>query len=145
MIDLVKRFSSKEKAIFSYITARKDTYFKSECYKTLHKRYIRLRDSNDMRVAGNSNKNTFRSKLAFPVVKERALIRQAIFDQNFRGDPLITVLPNGSTPPENAANMQDVLGQNLKTTRFREKCFATVKDFASKYGAAVVYTVWQHT
>lgn len=92
-----------------------------------------------------SERNNFQSKVAFPLVKERAMIREAIFSQNFRGDPLITVEPAGDTSVDNAHNIQDVLASNFKTTKFRSKAFRIIKKDCAEYGAAVCYTAWRES
>ena len=88
-------------------------------------------------------KNNFQSKVAFPIVKERTILREGIIRQNYRAEPVFTLEPTGGTTPEIATNGQDVLSQNLKTTKFKAKCFSKITKSVSDYGTAVAYTAWR--
>lgn len=142
MIDLIGQFEKYEKAIFEYVSSRKETYFKSDCYKRLRNRYSQLNDMIDLRAhAGRGdNKNNWKSKIVFPLVRQQFLIRKAFTKANFRNDPLISVSPAGNTPIENAINVQDVLNLNLKNTKFRARAFNRIIDTTSRCGAGVAVT-----
>lgn len=142
MIDLVKNFNLREQDITRWVMNNKEAYKASSCYKRLKNGYTRLRDSNDMVFGGQGGGGTFKSKVAFPIVKTRTILRNAIFSQNFRGDPLVSVLKAGNTTKEQALNMQKLLSHNLKATMFRDRAFRKIKLSASKYGTAVAYTVF---
>lgn len=145
-MDLVSKFFSKEKEISNRAHENIRRYVESDCYKRLTERYIRLRDSNDMMFGGtNANKPTFKSKVAFPIVKQRAIIRNAIISQNFRGDPLLSIIKAAGSTAENAKNAQDTLSHNLRITKFRDKCFRVIKNSAAKYGSAVAWSAYRHT
>jgi hypothetical protein len=147
MIDLVEKFGSSElleKKITEYCIEAIETYDGSDTKKLASARVQRLQESNDMMFGGtNGGKNTFRSKLAFPMVKERTIIREGVLAQNFRGDPLITLTKSGNTSEENAKNAQDLLTHNLMVTKFRDKCFRYVKASCATYGSAVVYSSYK--
>lgn len=149
-LDLVESFKKREPEITRFAIEQKSAYMESQCRRKLSNRYMRLKASNDMafnkqrsgrNIGGRGN--NFQSKVSFPLVKERTIIRKAILKQNFRGEPVATVDPTGNTPQENAKNMQEVLNMNLKSTRFREKALNRLMQDCSQYGAAVSYTVFK--
>ena len=145
-MDLEKQFLNKEKKITERVIENIRRYDDHECKKRLEARYIRLRDSNEMMFGGpNAQKATFKSKVAFPIVKQRAILRAAILGQNFRGDPLISVLKAAGSTAENAKNAQDTLANNLRISKFRDKCFRVIKTSAAKYGSAVAWSAYRHT
>lgn len=145
-IDLIKDFSKHEKAILQYVRDRQESYFNSDTYKRLRYRYHTLRDAIDGKTSvganRNYNQNLWFSKLTFPLVRQAFLLRRSATKANFRNDPIITVEPNGATSFENAINMQDVLNQNLKSTRFRPIVFNELINTASTVGVAVTYSTW---
>jgi hypothetical protein len=150
MINLVEKFDKHEKELTDFLMFQKSNYFKSKCFKRLQERYHRLKASNDMNFNGStqgrsigSEGNSFQSKVAFPIVKERTMIREAILSQNFRGEPIITVEPASATPMDNAKNAQELLNANFKTTHFRAKAFKIIKKDCAEYGAAVSYSAWR--
>lgn len=145
-IDLVKEFKKREKQITDLCVHARESYRTHNCYKSLKNRYIRLRDSNDM-IFGSPKGNTgnWNSKLSFPIVKTRALIRKAIISQNFRGKPLITVEKAGNTSIQNARNVQDLVNHNLKATQFLDRAFQQIKNDAARWGAACCYSVFQNS
>ena len=150
-IDLVKKFGKYEKTITRHVCEWKETYYKSECYKKLTNRYDRLRASINMQFpttygrSSNRATNEFISKVAFPLVRERYLFRRAVIKRNYRPDPLITIVPTGNTPIENAINLQDVLNLNYKATRFRETAFEKLVDDVSRFGAGVCYGAFERS
>jgi hypothetical protein len=146
MIDLVEKFDRYEKKITQYLSDRAADYFHSPCYKSLQDRYVRLRDSNDMKLSGaRRSQNSWKSNLQFPLVKERTLLRKAIFSQNYRGDPLFSLLPVGATTKEQANDAQDTLNMNARSTRFRQRDLQRIFDFAALLGTAVSMTYWRDT
>lgn len=141
MIDLVKDFWKKEREITDMAITDFRNYRDSGVYRKLVNRYLNLKNSNDMTFSGpEAKRNTFKSKISIPLVKPRAILRNAIFSQNFRGDPLITVLKAGNTSIENAKSTQLWLNHNLRKTLFRERAFRRIKKSAAEYGAAVCYS-----
>lgn len=151
-IDLTKNFLKHEKELTQLLSQQKDDYYKSKCFERLRGRYFRLRDSIDMNFnsdtrnrSRNNTKNNFQSKIAFAIVKVRALLRDAIIRQNYRGNPFITLEAVGSTIQENAVNATDLLNQNFKTTKFRAKCFKWATKDVSEYGSSVIYTSWRES
>ena len=144
MIDLVEKFDRYEKKIRDYLMDRKGGYFNSACYKALQARYVRLRDSNDMKMSGwRRTQNSWKSNLQFPLVKERTLLRKAIFALNYRSDPLFSLIPTGATTKEQADNAQDTLNMNIRSTRFRQKGLQGIFEFSSLIGSAVSFTYWK--
>lgn len=141
-VDIIKDFSLYEKTILSFIEERKDTYFASDCYKKLKRRYERLRDSIDQNFDANKQ-NTLASKIAFSKTRPIYLRRRAITQNAFRSDPLITVQAIGDTDEQNAKNLQDVVSHNLKITKFRSKTFDRLIDSVARCGATVCYTQFQ--
>lgn len=139
----------KLQKIYDYIMARKNSYFSSECFNRLKRRRDKLRDSIDLRFhtgrLRNEIKNQWMSKIAFPLVRERYMLRRAILRHNFRARPLYNLAAIGATTPENAMNMQDVLNLNLKHTQFREQCFSPVTDSVAAYGNAIAYSMFRET
>ena len=140
-----KEYWKHESDIVSYLTDCVSWYKTSLCFKSLKKRFDKLKESADMAYnRGNSsyNYNVFASKVSMPLVREQMIARRAALKANFRADPLITVNPCGSTPYENAINSQQVLDSNLKITRFRETVLNRfVFDSLSKYGSAVTFAM----
>lgn len=150
--DLVDNFPKYEKALTSLLEDQRNSYYDHDCYKKLKNRYLRLKDSNDMNFNTstrhrnkNSTRNNWQSKVAFPLVKERTMTRESIFRQNYRAAPLFSLEAIGRTAPETAVNAQEVLNQNLKSTKFKAKCFNKLTKDCSEYGAAVNYTVWHES
>lgn len=141
MINLEENFKEHEKELTGFLLQQKNGYFKSKCFKRLQDRYYRLKASNDMQFKDSA----YASKVIFPIVKERTLIRIAILSQNFRGEPIITVEPAGATPTDNAKNAQELLNANFKSTNFRGKAFRIIKEDCAQYGAAVCYSAWQES
>lgn len=149
MIDLVTDFARNEQAISRFIGDRVDSYFNSKCRRLLGNRYRRLMDSINMSFPeiygrpGRQGSNEFRSKTAFPLLRERYKLRRALTKEYFRGDPMISLKAIGNTPLENAINMQDLLNLNLEHTRFRQTCFDRAVHYASAVGSAVIYSHYQ--
>lgn len=149
MVDLIKDFGKYEKTITQMVLEWKDAYFKSNVFIKLRNRYDRLRGSLNLAFPttyGRSSvraTNEFLSKIAFPLVRERYLLRRAIIKKNYRQDPLISIDPTGSTPLENALTLQDVLNLNLKATKFRPKCFENMVDYVSAYGVSPVFSLFE--
>lgn len=154
--------SNKEKKklreIYEYIIARKDSYFNSQCYTSLLRRRDKLQSSIDMQFhsgrlgrlnsqnggrLGLEVKNQWQSKVSFPLVRERYMLRRAILRHNFRAQPLFNLEPIGGTTPENAQNMQDVLNLNFKHTKFRQRAFSYVTDSVAKFGNGITYSLFQ--
>ena len=144
IIDLVKKFSSREKEITMQCIEDKECYFRSPDYEGIYERYHRLRDSNDMIFGaprGSNIKTTgdqFFSNISMPMVKQRTMVREAMFSHNFRGEPLITLSKTANGSPENARNAQSLLMDNLRVTEFKSRCFRKIKYDAARYGASVV-------
>ena len=151
MIDLIRDFHKHEKEISRYIKDRVDNYFKSRCYKLLTDRIARMDASWDMEVAGarkgkrgSQGPSNFIAQLTYPLVKEQILVRRAIFNANYRGDPLFSLRAIGQTPDENAINMQDLLESNNEQIRFRQKFLRPSNDMVAKWGASVAFTEYCH-
>lgn len=142
MIDLEKNLDRYMKKVKDYILDRINTYYSSSCYKKLKNRIERLDASIDMRFhnqrARNALVNEWKSKIAIPLVREAFLARRAVTLSAFRNDPLVAVEPHGSTPTENAVNLQDVLHQNWRATKFRQGSFRRIVNYCSRYGSGVV-------
>jgi len=155
-LELDKDFKKYEKPLTALLTEQVDGYFKSPLAKRLEQRYYRLKDSVDMNFGGSTSRNrssrrssrsgnATKSKMSFALVKQRTILRRAILSQNFRGEPLASAEPLGATTMEAANNIQDVANMNLKSTKFRAKCFLNIKDDVSIFGAAVSYTSWRES
>lgn len=146
-IDLIRMFRRHEKRIGSYIDTRVSTYFNSQCYRTLKNRMNRLRSSLDMRYhksQGNNHlTNNWKAKIGVPLVREAFLAQRASLFSNFRNDPLLSVTPLRNTPYENARAAQDLLTSNMRSTRFRAKCYNSLVNTFSRYGSAVSMCYWQ--
>lgn len=146
MIDIPKRIKSGDKAlekrVYEYCEERRDGYFRSECSNILRNRVMTLTDLNDMKTGNKSNKNKFFGNLVFPLVKERSIVRKAICAHNYRAESLITLIPIGATPKENANNMQSILDMNFRATKFRALCLRPVIDTFSEYGTAICFSEW---
>lgn len=152
-------FKKHEKPLTALLMEQVEGYFKSRTFKNLSGRYWRLKDSVDMNFNGSGNgnssngrgrsrsrnSNTTKSKMSFPLLKQRTILRRAIISQNYRAEPLFTSEPTGSTSPEIANNLQDVLNSNFKSTKFMSKVFQNLKDDLSIYGTAVNYTAWSES
>jgi hypothetical protein len=138
MKDLIAKFDPNENFIRDYILSRKEGYFDSKCFDKLKKRHEILRDCNNMRIGHGQ----WKSKIAVPLVKERAIFRRAALTANFRNDPLITLEGINDTPSENAINMSTVEAMNLKHTDYRRKCLRPVIKTCAEVGAAVVYAAY---
>jgi len=146
------------KQVTDNLAERKSSYFRSRCFTALQTRYRSLANSRDMVVGSpgsndggsgsfnNRNRsNIWKSNVIFPLVKERQLVRAAIFAQNFRNDPLFTLTPLAGTTKESAFLMQTVLNMNLRATQFRAKAFRNMIDSTSNFGSSVMYSVWQES
>lgn len=150
MLDLANKFEKYEKELTSFLSGQKSAYFKHRCFLRLQARYHRLRASIDMQFnsTGRSSSGAgadFKSKVSFPLVKQRTLLREAILSQNYRGEPIITAEPAGATPMDNAKNAQEILNANFKSTQFRAKAFRLIKKDCAEYGAAVCYSSWRES
>jgi len=139
MIDLEMKFSSRENDIKNFIDDRINTYFRSKCFTFLKRRQQRLIDASNLRsqvMAGQAT-NEWKSKLTFPLVKERANLRAAVTKQNFRAEPLFTLDAMGDTSEDQASTAQDVLNLNIKNTRFRRDSFPRLIKMTADTGAGV--------
>ena len=149
-LDLVQKFPRREKEITTQCEDDKRAYFQSPDYAGLYDRYQRLKSSNDMefgspRNGSASSGDNFFSNISMPMVKQRTMVREAMFSHNFRGDPLITLSKTANGSSENAKNAQSLLIDNFKVTEFRSQCFRRVKYDAARYGAAVVNSRYNHS
>ncbi len=149
MIDLERNLQNHEKRVKDYILDRVNTYFSSDCHSKLKTRVKRLNDSIDMRFhqvrSGVRAVNQWKSKIAMPLVRESFLARRAVTKSAFRQEPLVTVEATNDTPTENASNVQDVLTQNWKSTRFKATTLNRVINACSRWGSAVVVYGFQRS
>jgi len=149
-LPLITQFSKFENAITNFIETRKASYFASSNYKKLAARVGVISDSVNLRFAGARTKrgqvnNIFRSKLAFPLLKERTNIRRAALKAVFRSEPLITYEAMGATPFASALKLTQVEQQNLITQRFRARAWNRTLNTVSKFGSAILYSSFEHT
>jgi hypothetical protein len=144
-IDLQAKFDKYEKQITDNLLRRKSTYENSKCKKSLRARYDRLKDSNDLQIGTARGDHNFLSKLVFPIVKERSLIRNAIFTKNYQGDPLFTTTPIGGTTRETSDYQQSLLNANTRATQFRYMTLRHLFLSSSQYGSTVGYTYWSRS
>jgi hypothetical protein len=79
------------------------------------------------------------SKLGFPIQKAVSMMRKFVFDQNYR-DQLFYVRETESTSPETAKNIEDVLTDNFRRTKFKAGAFNRLKLDCAEYGSAVCYS-----
>ena len=141
---LVDEFPRKEKAITDMVLDQKSDYFGSDCWKILRKRMSRLDDSVDMRFNPTSRggtatqTNTFKSKICMPLVREKFKAFTGMTLAAFRGEPMVTVLPDGDTPRINAVVAQKVLDQNFRRTEYRATTWREAVAYLGRYGVAVV-------
>jgi hypothetical protein len=138
MIDLVENFKQHEKKITTKADEQFNSYYNSRCRERLVKRVERLTDSDNMRsgVVGQ-----FMAQLNFPIVKNMMIMRNAILDQNYRGDNLISVQKvDGLSTEESAKHVEGLLKSNFRQTRFRERDFSRIKKSVSNYGTGVSYS-----
>ena len=142
-IDLTnkKQFKKHEGAISSMISSNVQDYFQSPCSNKLRKRCAALDKSNDLDFSAGSEAGypgTFTTKLGFPVVKERTMLRAAMFDQDGDFDPPVTISKTSGTSAENAKNVQNLVVHNLRATKWRGTTLREIKRDSASYGAAVV-------
>ncbi len=137
MIDLVKQFDKHSGKISDYLMGRMHGYYKSTTYLRLKSRMERLKDSNNMRYS-TSRTNNFIGKFVVPLVKEISLNQRAVIKKAARNDPFLTYEPEGSTSVQNAVNMQETVGQNLRSTKFKATTFNAGAKIASQYGSNIV-------
>lgn len=142
MIDCVKEFAKHEKRISEYITKRVQAERSSPCHKQLESRIKTLNASWDMKISSpnSGNRQNFLSKVSYGLVKQQQLTRRAIFSNNFRADPLFTFKAVGTTPEDNAINIQDIVQANNEQTHFRQKTLMPGNSGVAKVGVAVVMT-----
>jgi hypothetical protein len=142
-MDLVENFFSREKEITNMAIGDFENYRGSALFKRLINIYLTMKACNDLDFPGpNGKRNNFKSNIQIPLVKPRAILRNAILSQNFRGDPLITILKAGTTSLEQARNIQLWMNHNLRLTLFRERTFRQIKKSAAEYGTAVCYSMY---
>ena len=142
MIDLEKKIDSYLSKVKTYIADRIDTYENSECKKKLAMRIHRLDDSIDMRFSTKGSNvhavNQWKTKFAIPLVREAFIARRAVTLASFRGDPLVTVEPTKNTPVQNADNIQRLLAENWKATKFRQKAFLQITNMCARWGTGLM-------
>ncbi len=141
MIDYTEgnNFRDNEKQISQYLRDRKDFYIKSKCRQNLLSQIKRLESSWDMEVPGASG-NTYMSQMNYSLVKQVQLNKRALFSGNFRSDPIYTLRSIGTTPDENAINMQELLESNNQQTKFRPKFLTPAISKLTRWGTAVAFT-----
>jgi hypothetical protein len=144
MIDLIAEFEKHEQSIAKYWKARVTGYYDSDCYKALDKKLRTMQDCADL-IPAASKFNEWQSNVAFPIVKERMLLRRAIISANYRAPEIFMLSPLGGTPYENAARAQLVLNLNMMHTRFAELTLKPGIDTASKFGFFIAYTYWKRS
>ena len=147
-LDLINNFDRYEKKITSYLLEGKSKYFSSNCYNSLANRADNLTRSNDMMFGGTGSdrrRNTFASKVAFPIVKVRANMRTAILGDIYRKVPIISILPRGNTSLENAKNAQEVVNMNLRSTKYKTLTLRRTWSDLGKFGVSVQYSQFQET
>jgi hypothetical protein len=151
MLNLVEKFGKYESTITRNLQDWIETYFKSRSYQVLMSRYERLRASINMAFPATHGRNQtrsineFLSKVSFPLVRERYLFRRAVIKHNFRQNPIVTLMPTGNTPIENATNLQDVLNLNFDATKFRFLTFEKLVDSVARYGSAVCFSQFERS
>jgi hypothetical protein len=139
---LIANFERYEKTIYDYCRKRIDGYFDSTCYSILKNRMSRLDGSIDMKSA--KQKNQWNSKIQIPYGHEAYIMTRATLKRAFAAEPLASLQPIDNTDWENATNMQDVLNQNLKSTRFRDLAFQEIQKTAARYGSCPVLSYFEH-
>lgn len=149
-LPVITNFSKFETQITNHIETRKSSYFNSPTYKKLASRVGVISDSVNLRFAGARTKrgqvnNIFKSKLAFPLLKERTNIRRAALKAVFRSEPLITYEAMGDTPYSSAMKLTQVEQQNLTTQKFRARAWNQTINTVSKFGSAILYSSFEHT
>jgi hypothetical protein len=142
MIDIVQEFKQHEAALSRYVRDRASKYYESECFKVLDRRIRDLTYCADC-IPNSLIRHTFNSKVVFPVVKERMLLRAAITASNYRAPEVFNCQALGNTPMENAAQAELVLNLNQIATNFKEKALKPGIKRASQFGTAVFYTYWR--
>lgn len=136
VLDLIKNFNKVEKPLTNLIINQKTDYFTSNQYKTLSRRVEVLKNSNNMKYSTGLS-----SKLGFPIQKSVSLIRKFVFDQNYRSDQLFYIKPTEATTADSARNMEDVINDNLRRTRFKSTTFNRIKLSTADYGACVSFSM----
>ena len=139
---IISDFPRFEKTIYNYVKDRIDAYYDHRCYTVLKNRCKRLDNSIDLRIG--SDKNQWNSKIAIPYGHESYLMTRATITQSFNADPLISLEPIGETDWVNAQNAQDLVNQNLKSTRFRDTAFKLIIKRAARYGSCPVISSFEH-
>lgn len=140
-MDLIQEFEKHETAISRYVSDRIKAYYQSQCFKILERRVGDLTNCADL-MPNSLIRSTFNSKVVFPVVKERMLLRSAVTSSNYRANEIFSLQPLGNTPFENAAQAELVLNLNMMAVNFKEKALKTGIKRASQFGTAVFYTYW---
>jgi hypothetical protein len=144
MIDnLPKKFKTHSRVLTDFVKSSITYYFNHKCFKILKNKKAKLDDSIDMRFNASSNdnnrvQNAWRSNIAIPMVRESFLSQRAITSGAFSTPPLVTVMPDGYTPFENAKRMNSVVTTVIRNTRFQERTLEPVIESCSRYGCAVV-------
>lgn len=144
MIDLIGKFKKLEKQIRDHVLNNKGAYYDHRCSESLRSRHDRLKSAIDMKSPA-TQENNFNSKLVFPYVRQQYLLSRAVKKKNFRNDPLFTLEPGETVELDNAKNMQEVLGKNMKATQFRNNFFDRSVDTDSRYGVWVGYSRFEHS
>lgn len=142
--DIAKRLYKDrdlQKKVVDYMDQHIEGYRADNCYRSLRGRYMRLRDSYDLRVRSRSDVravNSWRSKIVYPLVREAMLIRRAVLLASYRNSPLITVRAGSDTTELAAKYATDTLQSNLRNQKFRQDAFHKSINMAAKYGTAVI-------
>ena len=143
-LPIIKNFRKYEQKIFEYAESRIDSYSGSECKKKLKNRVSRMNNSLDMRFNNrrgrSSPKNSWLSKVAFPLCRESYANLSATLKANFRGNPMFSAKALGESIAANARILQTTLSLNLKSTKFRSTTFNRNRRYAARYGCCVYHT-----
>ena len=141
MIDILKDFGRHQKKVYDYCRQRIDGYYSSQCYKILRRRMNVLDRSIDLKTNKSESTamaNEWMSKTVATYGHEVYLMTRSVLNKNFSAEPLISFEPNhGMTTWEQAANAQETLAQNFKSTMFRAKVMRMKHKSLARYGSAV--------
>lgn len=148
--NLPKQAKKHLKEITNFVWGSIQYYYEHDCYKKLKAKVSKLNDSIDMRFSTKTNtnnriQNAWRSNIAYPMSREAFLQQRATLYAAFSIPPIFTILPDGSTPFQNAVNMQDVLLTNCRVNQFIQNPLNQVFNSCSRYGCATVVSYFNAT
>ena len=139
--NLMQKIPNYEKTIATYIQDRAETFFSSDKFKTLKKRYDSINNSLDLRFGQNDRapRNSFKVNFVIPLARETMTAQRAIAWNAFQKDPMYTLTPSGSTSWDSAKKMQMTLNTHLENRKYKAKAFMKHIDQCARYGMSINY------